>query len=287
VEDVRQSDIFAGKPSLDVLLNAGVRAIQVTPLISSAGKTLGMLSTHFKKPFRPGERELRFVDLLARLAADYLERKQSEQTHQTIMRELQHRCNNLLAVIQSIAHRSLTGDKGAKEAFEARLHALARANRALLNTNWSGIELDQLVREELEAFSKQATISGPTIVLQPHVAQNFTLGLHELATNSAKHGALSARTGKIGVVWILQPNPSGSVLKFKWEETGGPSVAAPIKFGFGTQLLKTVFPEVRLEYAVEGLKCEIDVPLGSAGRKTSSPSTQTSTPADDATVVTG
>jgi CheY-like chemotaxis protein len=120
VEDVTQTDIFDGKPSLDVVLKAGVRAIQVTPLISSTGQTLGMLSTHFIKPHRPDERELRFVDLLARLAADYLERKQSEQTNQTILRELQHRSNNLLAVIQSIAHRSLKGDKG-KEAFEARL----------------------------------------------------------------------------------------------------------------------------------------------------------------------
>jgi signal transduction histidine kinase/CheY-like chemotaxis protein len=281
VEDVTQSDIFAGRPSLDVLLRAGVRAVQVTPLISSAGKTLGMLSTHFNKPFRPSERELHFIDLLARLAADFLERKQSEQTHETILRELQHRSNNLLAVIQSIAHRSLAGDKG-KEAFEARLQALARANRALLNSNWSGVELAQLVREELEAFSKQASIVGPTIVLQPQVAQNFTLGLHELATNSAKHGALSSRAGKIAVVWAIQPSPSGSVLKFRWQETGGPPVAAPIRLGFGTQLLKAVFSEVRVEYAVEGLSCEIDVPLGSTRQQASLPSTQHSPPADNA-----
>jgi signal transduction histidine kinase/FixJ family two-component response regulator len=285
VEDVTQSDIFAGERSLDILVKAGVRAIQVTPLISSAGKTIGMLSTHFDKPLRLGERELRFVDVLARLAADYLERKQSEQTHQTIMRELQHRSNNLLAVIQSIAHRSLTGDK-AKEAFEARLQALARANRALLRSNWNGVELDQLVREELEAFSKQAAIVGPAIVLQPQVAQNFTLGLHELATNSAKHGALSTTTGKIAVVWALRPSPSGSVLKFKWEETGGPPVAAPIRLGFGTQLIKAVFPEVRLEYAAEGLTCEIDVPLGNPGRQASSPSPQ-DTRQDDTAVVNG
>jgi len=176
-----------------VVLKAGVRAIQVTPLVSSAGKTLGMLSTHFSKPFRPGERELRFVDILARLTGDFLERKQSEQTHQTILRELQHRSNNLLAVIQSIAHRSLAGGKG-KEALVARLQALARANRALLNSNWSGVELDQLVRGELEAFSRQAIIAGPAIVLEPQAAQNLTLGLHEPATNSAKHGALSTTT---------------------------------------------------------------------------------------------
>jgi two-component sensor histidine kinase len=116
------------------------------------------------------------------------------------------------------------------------------------------------------------------------VAQNFTLGLHELATNSAKHGALSTTTGRIAVNWSLQPNRSGSMLKFKWEETGGPPVAAPIRLGFGTQLLKTVFSEVRLDYAAGGFRCEIDVPLGSAGRQASQPSTQ-ATQEDDSAVV--
>jgi len=79
VEDVARSDIFAGKPSLDVLREAGVRAVQSTPLMSSTGQLLGMISTHFPQPHQPAERELRLMDLLARQAADYLERKQSEE----------------------------------------------------------------------------------------------------------------------------------------------------------------------------------------------------------------
>jgi PAS domain S-box-containing protein len=79
VEDVTQSEIFAGKPSLDVLLEAGVRAVQSTRLVNSAGKLLGMISTHFTRPHRPGESELRFMDLLARQAGDFLERKQAEE----------------------------------------------------------------------------------------------------------------------------------------------------------------------------------------------------------------
>lgn len=78
IEDVTQSDVFAGQPSLDVLLAADVRAVQSMPLISSTGTVLGMISTHFRQPHRPNERELRFMDLLVRQAADYIERKQSE-----------------------------------------------------------------------------------------------------------------------------------------------------------------------------------------------------------------
>jgi PAS domain S-box-containing protein len=79
VEDVTQSDIFAGQPSLQVLLDAGVRAVQSTPLISGdARRVYGMLSTHFSVPHRPSERDLGLVDLVARQAADYLKRKEIE-----------------------------------------------------------------------------------------------------------------------------------------------------------------------------------------------------------------
>jgi len=266
VDDVLTSEIFVGLAAQKVLVDAGVRAVVSTPLMSSKERPLGVLSTHFARPRHPTERQLRLANILARQAADYLERKQAERTHRTILLELQHRSNNLLAVIQSIAQRSLGGDHSlaeAKEAFEARLHALARANRALVRSNWGGVDLDQLVRTELEAFSKRATIAGPSIVLPPQIAQNFTLVLHELATNSAKHGALSSVAGKITVSWAIERSASGFVLKFKWQESEGPPVVAPMRHGFGTKLLKAVFSEVRLEYPVEGLRCEIDVPLTS------------------------
>jgi PAS domain S-box-containing protein len=79
VEDVTQSEIFAGQPSLDVLLEAGVRSVQSTPLVSSAGRLLGMLSTHFAQPHRLDENELRILDLLASQAGGFLERKQAEE----------------------------------------------------------------------------------------------------------------------------------------------------------------------------------------------------------------
>jgi PAS domain S-box-containing protein len=79
VEDVTRSELFAGQASLDALLDAGVRAVLSTPLLSSDGSLLGMISTHFSRPTRLDERELRLMDLLARQAADYLERKLAEE----------------------------------------------------------------------------------------------------------------------------------------------------------------------------------------------------------------
>jgi two-component sensor histidine kinase len=269
VDDVLTSEIFIGKPAQKVLLEAGVRAVISTPLRSSKGNLLGVISTHFSSPGHPSERQLRLTNILARQAADYLERKHSEQLQQTILRELQHRSNNLLAVIQSIAQRSLADDHSRK-AFEARLQALARANRALLRSNWGGVDLNHLARTELEAFSKRAVISGVSVLLSPQQAQNFTLVLHELATNSAKYGAFSKAAGKVEVSWTIEPNRSGSLLKFKWQESGGPAISPPTRQGFGTQLLKAIFSDVRLEYPADGLKCEIEVPLVSNRQSSSS-----------------
>src|SRR5262249_12336662 len=110
VEDVKLSDIFAGQPTLSVLLAEDVRAVISTPLTSSTGILLGMISTHFDQPHRPTERQTRLMNLLVRQAADYLERKRAEQIEEILIREVQHRSNNLLAVVQSIANKSLSGE---------------------------------------------------------------------------------------------------------------------------------------------------------------------------------
>jgi two-component sensor histidine kinase len=286
VDDVLTSEIFVGQPAQKVLLEAEVRAVISTPLRSSKGNLLGVISTHFNRPGHPSERQLRLTNILARQAADYLERKHSEQIQQTIVLELQHRSNNLLAVIQSIAQRSLAGDQS-KKTFEARLQALARANRALVRSNWGGVDLNQLVRTELEVFSKRASISGVSVLLSPQHAQNFTLALHELATNSAKYGALSNTTGKVQVSWTIEPDQSGSVLKFRWQESGGPPVSPPARQGFGTQLLKGIFSNVSLEYPVEGLTCEIEVHLVAATRRVSPQGSQAELSLQDDAVVDG
>ncbi|HEU4933154.1 MAG TPA: ATP-binding protein [Pyrinomonadaceae bacterium] len=85
VEDISESEIYAGKPSLSMMLKADVRAVQSVPLLSSFGKLLGTISTHFSEPHRPSEQELRLMDLLARQTADYLERKQVEEEREQLL----------------------------------------------------------------------------------------------------------------------------------------------------------------------------------------------------------
>jgi two-component sensor histidine kinase len=232
-----------------------------TPLIASTGNLLGMISTHFVTPHRPGERELHLIDLLARQTAGYLESKRADEVQATLAHEVQHRSNNLLAVIQAIATRSLSGTytlAEAKAAFEARLLALARANAELTKSNWSGVNLSDIVRLELQPYAERTIVDGIDVILSPQYAQSFTLTMHELATNAAKYGALSNGSGKVSVSWRQSKNRK---LEFKWQERGGPPVIAPIRRGFGTLLVTTTFPDARIDYAVQGLSCEINIPI--------------------------
>src|SRR4029079_19551174 len=78
VEDVAQSPIFNTSDALEVQLRAGVRAVQSTPLFDRAGLPLGTICTHYATPQRPSDHSLRLLDLLARQAADILDRAKRE-----------------------------------------------------------------------------------------------------------------------------------------------------------------------------------------------------------------
>ena len=103
VENVLESDVFRGQASQNVLIEAGVRAVICTPLMSSKNTLLGMISTHFSLPHQPGQRELQLLHLLGRQAADYLERKNAEEHQKILMAELDHRVKNVLARVVGVA----------------------------------------------------------------------------------------------------------------------------------------------------------------------------------------
>ncbi|HEX8996735.1 MAG TPA: PAS domain S-box protein [Ktedonobacterales bacterium] len=78
VPDVESCDFTAGTQDLEHYRLSGIRAVQSTPLVSRDGDLIGMLSTLWRTPHQPAERELRRLDVLARQAADLIERTQTE-----------------------------------------------------------------------------------------------------------------------------------------------------------------------------------------------------------------
>ena len=268
IEDLRKSELHLGDPAKEkikeVLLATGVRAVTAMPMMASTGNMLGILAIHFAKAHRPNVRELQLLDLLARQAADYLERKRAEETEKTLLRELQHRNGNLLAVIQAIADKSLSGSDvaAARQAFESRLHALARSNRQLTTSNWDTVDLEDIVRGELAMFPNRTSIEGSAVKIEPQDVQKLTLVLHELMTNAVKYGALSDPNGRIRVCWTVACDGAAPILTLRWEERGGPRVAAPSRRGLGSLLIKTSFPNARVDYGEQGLTCEFELPAG-------------------------
>jgi len=200
------------------------------------------------------------------MLVDLTSRKAGEAKEKLLVRELQHRSNNLLSVVQTIASRSLstaTSLSGAKAIFEARLHALARAHRRLTDSDWIGVELSEIITAELEPFAPRTKVEGPSITLGPQRAQDFSLAIHELVTNAVKYGALSRLGGDVSVSWKIESNGRGKVLKFHWRERGGPPVAKPSREGFGTLLLNSVLDSATLDYPPEGFSCDLGLLLSS------------------------
>ena len=204
---------------------------------------------------------------------DLSEHKRAEDRQRMLMKELAHRGKNLIAVIQSIAGRSLTGPTTlakAREAFIGRLHAMANTYGTLIDDAFEGAPLNELVSAELSAFSNQVRVYGPRILLATKIAQTFALLVHELATNAVKYGALSVPDGLLTVSWSVVDAGDERRFQFNWRETGGPPARTPTRRGFGTALISRVVGAEfkctpQLLYREAGFSYGLDAPLDVIG----------------------
>ncbi len=200
---------------------------------------------------------------------DISERRQAQTRQQFLVRELHHRTQNLITVIQAIARTSFKTGKSLDEVhaqFLDRLSALSRAHRRLATAAWHGAPLADILQEELESFSKRVTISGCDIEVNAATAQQFALIAHELATNAAKHGALARPTGQVAIEGNVQRHNGERIFQFTWREHGGPPpAAAPMRKGFGSFILieamKAQDENVALTFEPAGLRYEVRLPL--------------------------
>ena len=207
------------------------------------------------------------------MLVDITERKRSEDQRHLLVNELNHRVKNTLATVQSIAAQSFRreSESDSYRWFEGRLVALSEAHDVLSRENWEAAPLHDIIAQvvaPLEDEERQRfAIEGPLVRLRPKVALSLAMVLHELCTNAAKYGALSnGSSGRILIQWRLSGDDDARILHLRWQETGGPAVATPLRKGFGSRLIeqglaRELGAEVRLIYAVEGVVCEIDAPL--------------------------
>src|SRR5215510_269610 len=204
------------------------------------------------------------------IARDITERKKAKQAESQLA-ELDHRVNNVLATVIAVSQRTRGGYTSMDDflsAFDGRIQSMADAHSLLSGGRWQGVNLAQLVHQELAPCmaALNTMVDGPDIELAPDATQPVALVLHELVTNAAKYGALSSPKGHVSVQW--HQRTSGHIpgtLVLDWKETAGPPVATSISAGYGTSVIKELIPYelggvVDLVFAPEGVRCRLEIP---------------------------
>jgi two-component system CheB/CheR fusion protein len=201
----------------------------------------------------------------SKIARDITERKRAEAHQDMLTRELHHRTKNLFTVVQAVVSRSFAGKSTVAQAEAAvldRLHSLAQTHVMLLEKDWEGADIAEVVRKEMSPFLGRVAIEGPTVMLSAKAAQNFALAVHELATNAAKYGALSNTTGRVHIHWSVSRPNGHQRFVFRWQEHGGPPVMQPKQKGFGSAVLEQVMADYfetppTIDFAATGVRYEL------------------------------
>lgn len=201
---------------------------------------------------------------------DITERKSFEKEREAIAGELHHRVKNLLAVVSalvSLSARTAADVTEFKESLLKRLGSLGRTQTAIGIGRQESTHLHELFGGELEQYRSRdggnIIIIGPPVKIGSAATQTLALAFHELATNSAKYGALSHMDGRVTMTSVFTRN--NEHLSIEWRESGGPIVKPPTREGFGTNFIKQVIERtfqahVLLEYPPEGLICRMTLP---------------------------
>jgi two-component sensor histidine kinase len=281
------SPLVAGHPFIRFYAGA--------PLRTRGGVPVGMLCVIDTEPRPAGlsEAQTRGLEALARqveaqlelrrllaeragAAAERMAAEAADRRHQELLKlELGHRLKNILALVHSIADRTLRGAAVPAEARSAlldRIRALGKAQDILLAGGGAagGASMSALVRGAVEPHEHgrggRFRVSGPEIRVGARAALMLALALHELATNAAKYGALSSAEGTVDIAWSITTGCGEPTVALVWRESGGPAVRPRTREGFGTRLIEralaaTVGGVAALDFRPGGAVCRIEAPL--------------------------
>ena len=202
------------------------------------------------------------IAALTSILHDLLRRvREAEEQASALAREMRHRLNNLLAIVQVLARQSFP-DSPAREEFASRLQAIARAQDVVIQCGDAGRppRLKLLLKAALEPFDRGGIAKqGEDAEIEAREAANLSLVIYELATNSLKHGALSVPGGTVTLTWA----PRGKFIRLVWKERHGPPALPPASAGFGVKLIQRSFPRddalPSLAFESNGVTCTMDV----------------------------
>lgn len=207
--------------------------------------------------------------LMSGVSIDITERREVEAYRELMNREMSHRIKNILATVQSIVRQSLRTDhpaSGMQDIVSQRIEALSGAHDVLTGKDWDVAGLRQTVERAVLPFNGEHRIHhfGPDLEISHRASSALTMALHELATNAVKYGALSADDGRVRIEWGIE----GDKFDLIWTEMGGPTVAPPVRTGFGSRMIEralaaSVAGEAKVDYSPEGVVFKLATTIAS------------------------
>ncbi|WP_323765455.1 PAS domain-containing protein [Marinovum sp.] len=201
---------------------------------------------------------------------DLTERQRFEEQIKMLMREVNHRAKNMLSLVLSIARQTAASSpEDFVERFTQRIQGLSAGQDVLVQSGWRHVPIHALVRAQLSHFQdligQRIHLDGPELEVTAAAAQTMGLALHELATNAAKYGALSAPSGEVTLRWRLETAQGKPRFCLEWREAGGPDVTQPQRRGFGSTMTghlvrSSLNGEVETRYAASGVIWRLECP---------------------------
>ena len=266
VENLASETRFGG-PSL--LHQHGVVSGLTIPIAGRDGRTYGVLGVHSTRPRNFSENDVSFLAAVANMIAGAIQRRQLDQRHELMIRELRHRSGNLFSQLLALFSQTAKSSKNIAELvpkFEARVLALANAHRLITESGWRSASLTEILNPLLAPFLDRITLTGPEVFLEPDPSFGLSAAVHELATNASKYGSLSVRSGRIEVTWSVQRTEQGLTLLFDWKERNGPRQKRNRRPGFGSKLIHTVIErqlngKVLQSFGPKGMDAKLTIPL--------------------------
>jgi two-component sensor histidine kinase len=253
-----------------------VKSLVMTPV--GRDEPIAAIGAYWATEREPTDQEIHALSAIARATATSFENvrlvgnlTEAVERREFLIRELDHRVKNMLASVQSIATQTLRSARDQQafvEVFAARLQALSHAHELLTKRSWKNASLRDLADAALSPFGMgdRIVVEGPDVGLKPETAVSLLLGVHELASNAVKYGALSNETGRVRLNWDVDMESADRTLSLEWTESGGPPVAPPARRSMGVKLIERGLPyalggAAKLEFAPQGVTLSLKAPL--------------------------
>ncbi len=270
--EVAQSMTWAGNPEKSVTIGPNGSRLSPRKRSDAWREIVKGQSTPWTDAERSAAEALRvtLLEVVLKLTDEAnQERSRAQDKQELLIAELNHRVRNILNLIQGLVSQSSQATNNVTDYTRVlgdRIHALARAHDQLTRDDWGPAALVDLIATEVEGFlgrdRDKVEITGGDVRLTPETFSTMALVMHELVTNSVKHGALGAPDGRVMIDLSRQPD---GALRIAWVEKGGPQVRAPTRRGFGSTIIERSVPyelkgRANVDYTPTGLEAEFILP---------------------------